>query len=175
MRSIDRAHFTDQAEASAAHSGCLGFVQLACAGRGGAPRSAGGRGPCRRESGKRAAWPWSRPSIPRGPCPRPGDPRARALLSFSFVCHFQDPTSPFHGIAVRPLGSPTPSPLHYHHTHPTTPPHPTTLQLAYMDAPLGIGYSATISAPHMHAYALELMLDRLRPGAKVLDVGSGTR
>lgn len=47
-------------------------------------------------------------------------------------------------------------------------------ELAYMDAPLGIGYSATISAPHMHAYALELLLDRLRLGAKVLDVGSGT-
>ncbi len=47
-------------------------------------------------------------------------------------------------------------------------------QLAYMDAPLGIGHAATISAPHMHAYALELLLDRLRPGAKALDVGSGT-
>lgn len=47
-------------------------------------------------------------------------------------------------------------------------------QLAYVDAPLGIGYAATISAPHMHAYALELLLDRLRPGAKALDVGSGT-
>lgn len=47
-------------------------------------------------------------------------------------------------------------------------------ELAYVDAPLGIGYAATISAPHMHAYALELLLDRLRPGAKALDVGSGT-
>ncbi|EFN52918.1 hypothetical protein CHLNCDRAFT_56300 [Chlorella variabilis] len=45
---------------------------------------------------------------------------------------------------------------------------------AYMDAPQSIGYAATISAPHMHAYALELLLDQLRPGAKVLDVGSGT-
>jgi hypothetical protein len=26
----------------------------------------------------------------------------------------------------------------------------------------------------MHAYALELLLDRLQPGARVLDVGSGT-
>ncbi|KAL4440253.1 hypothetical protein ABPG75_003254 [Micractinium tetrahymenae] len=47
-------------------------------------------------------------------------------------------------------------------------------EVAYVDAPLGIGFSATISAPHMHAYALELLLDRLRPGARVLDVGSGT-
>ena len=47
-------------------------------------------------------------------------------------------------------------------------------QWAYMDAPQSIGYAATISAPHMHAYALELLLDQLRPGAKVLDVGSGT-
>lgn len=30
------------------------------------------------------------------------------------------------------------------------------------------------AAPHMHAYALELLLPQLRPGGKVLDVGSGT-
>jgi protein-L-isoaspartate(D-aspartate) O-methyltransferase len=47
-------------------------------------------------------------------------------------------------------------------------------EFAYLDAPHGIGYAATISAPHMHAYALELLLPQLRPGGKVLDVGSGT-
>ncbi|KAK2723013.1 protein-L-isoaspartate(D-aspartate) O-methyltransferase-like isoform X2 [Artemia franciscana] len=45
---------------------------------------------------------------------------------------------------------------------------------AYFDAPESIGYGATISAPHMHAYALELLRDQLKPGAKVLDVGSGS-
>ncbi|KAL0565153.1 hypothetical protein V5O48_016877 [Marasmius crinis-equi] len=37
-----------------------------------------------------------------------------------------------------------------------------------------IGYGATISAPHMHAYASEHLLEYLRPGSKVLDVGSGS-
>eukprot|EP00047_Mylnosiga_fluctuans_P017858 m.64934 g.64934 ORF g.64934 m.64934 type:complete len:262 (-) comp7295_c2_seq1:249-1034(-) len=45
---------------------------------------------------------------------------------------------------------------------------------AYMDAPQPIGFSVTISAPHMHAYALEILLPVLRPGARVLDVGSGS-
>ncbi|XP_075226037.1 protein-L-isoaspartate (D-aspartate) O-methyltransferase isoform X2 [Lycorma delicatula] len=45
---------------------------------------------------------------------------------------------------------------------------------AYMDAPQGIGYGVTISAPHMHAYALELLKDRLKEGEKALDVGSGS-
>ena len=44
----------------------------------------------------------------------------------------------------------------------------------YMDSPQGIGYSATISAPHMHAHALELLLDHLPEGGTVLDVGSGS-
>ncbi|XP_076354006.1 protein-L-isoaspartate(D-aspartate) O-methyltransferase-like isoform X1 [Tachypleus tridentatus] len=44
----------------------------------------------------------------------------------------------------------------------------------YMDSPQGIGYSATISAPHMHAYALELLKDHLYEGARALDVGSGS-
>uniref|UniRef100_A0A674BV68 Protein-L-isoaspartate(D-aspartate) O-methyltransferase n=1 Tax=Salmo trutta TaxID=8032 RepID=A0A674BV68_SALTR len=35
-------------------------------------------------------------------------------------------------------------------------------------------YQATISAPHMHAYALELLHDQLYDGAKALDVGSGS-
>lgn len=41
------------------------------------------------------------------------------------------------------------------------------------DAPLPIGYHETISAPHMHATCLELLREHLRPGARVLDVGSG--
>lgn len=45
---------------------------------------------------------------------------------------------------------------------------------AYVDAPQSIGSAATISAPHMHAYALELLRDHLRPGARCLDVGSGS-
>ncbi|XP_054730907.1 protein-L-isoaspartate(D-aspartate) O-methyltransferase isoform X1 [Anastrepha obliqua] len=44
----------------------------------------------------------------------------------------------------------------------------------YMDAPQTIGYGVTISAPHMHAFALEYLRDQLRPGAHVLDVGSGS-
>uniref|UniRef100_A0A7N5P5J3 Protein-L-isoaspartate O-methyltransferase n=1 Tax=Ailuropoda melanoleuca TaxID=9646 RepID=A0A7N5P5J3_AILME len=35
-------------------------------------------------------------------------------------------------------------------------------------------FQATISAPHMHAYALELLFDQLHEGAKALDVGSGS-
>uniref|UniRef100_A0A336LQJ0 Protein-L-isoaspartate O-methyltransferase n=1 Tax=Culicoides sonorensis TaxID=179676 RepID=A0A336LQJ0_CULSO len=44
----------------------------------------------------------------------------------------------------------------------------------YVDSPQRIGYGATISAPHMHAYALELLKDHLKPGSKVLDVGAGS-
>jgi protein-L-isoaspartate(D-aspartate) O-methyltransferase len=44
----------------------------------------------------------------------------------------------------------------------------------YMDSPQGIGYAVTISAPHMHAHALELISDKLVEGAHVLDVGSGS-
>ncbi|CAH8619998.1 unnamed protein product [Schistosoma rodhaini] len=45
---------------------------------------------------------------------------------------------------------------------------------SYEDRPSSIGYAATISAPHMHAYALEALKDHLKPGAHVLDVGSGS-
>ncbi|KAG6876193.1 hypothetical protein C0993_005037 [Termitomyces sp. T159_Od127] len=45
---------------------------------------------------------------------------------------------------------------------------------AYEDSPQPIGYGATISAPHMHAYAASEILPFLRPGARVLDVGSGS-
>lgn len=44
----------------------------------------------------------------------------------------------------------------------------------YMDAPQGIGYGVTISAPHMHAHALELLKDQLTEGERALDVGSGS-
>ena len=40
--------------------------------------------------------------------------------------------------------------------------------------PQGIEYGATISAPHMHAMALEYLKEYLKPGNKVLDVGSGS-
>jgi len=45
---------------------------------------------------------------------------------------------------------------------------------AYEDHPHQIGWGQTISAPHMHAIALQLLEDHLKPGAKVLDVGSGS-
>ena len=44
----------------------------------------------------------------------------------------------------------------------------------YLDTPQYIGYGATISAPHMHAYALEFLKDNLVKAKNVLDVGSGT-
>jgi len=47
-------------------------------------------------------------------------------------------------------------------------------QDAYFDSPQLIGHNVTISAPHMHAYCLELLKDFLKPGARVLDVGSGS-
>lgn len=45
----------------------------------------------------------------------------------------------------------------------------------YMDAPQGIGMGQTISAPHMHGHCLDLLKDHLKPGNRVLDVGSGQR
>jgi protein-L-isoaspartate(D-aspartate) O-methyltransferase len=55
----------------------------------------------------------------------------------------------------------------------------------YEDRPQYLGYNATISAPHMHAYALvyinttiqfnqELLKDYLVTGKRSLDVGSGS-
>jgi protein-L-isoaspartate(D-aspartate) O-methyltransferase len=45
----------------------------------------------------------------------------------------------------------------------------------YLDAPQPLmATGQTISAPHMHAHALELLKDYIRPGATVLDVGSGS-
>ena len=45
---------------------------------------------------------------------------------------------------------------------------------AYDDSPQVVGFGATISAPHMHASACESLLPFLKPGAKVLDIGSGS-
>eukprot|EP01064_Diplonema_japonicum_P005030 TRINITY_DN13334_c0_g1_i1.p1 TRINITY_DN13334_c0_g1~~TRINITY_DN13334_c0_g1_i1.p1 ORF type:complete len:228 (+),score=33.51 TRINITY_DN13334_c0_g1_i1:44-727(+) len=45
---------------------------------------------------------------------------------------------------------------------------------AYQDSPQPIGYSVTVSAPHMHAMCLEHMKEFLVPGGKVLDCGSGS-
>lgn len=46
--------------------------------------------------------------------------------------------------------------------------------VAYIDAPQTIGFGATISAPHMHAHALELLEEKLLDGGRALDVGSGS-
>lgn len=44
----------------------------------------------------------------------------------------------------------------------------------YEDTPQPIGFGATISAPHMHAYALELLYNKLTTAKYSLDIGSGT-
>ncbi|CAK5046587.1 unnamed protein product [Meloidogyne enterolobii] len=44
----------------------------------------------------------------------------------------------------------------------------------YDDTPQYIGYGATISAPHMHAIALEYLVDVIGDGSHVLDIGSGS-
>lgn len=51
---------------------------------------------------------------------------------------------------------------------------PEEVHSKYEDCPFGIGYNATISAPHMHAIALELLEPKLRLAKRSLDVGSGT-
>lgn len=45
---------------------------------------------------------------------------------------------------------------------------------SYVDAPQSIGYSVTISAPHMHAVALQKLEPALQPGSSALDVGCGS-
>jgi len=44
----------------------------------------------------------------------------------------------------------------------------------YVDSPQSVGFNTTISAPHMHAYALEYLSHKLKTAKNVLDVGSGT-
>ncbi|KAI8097136.1 protein-L-isoaspartate O-methyltransferase [Halteromyces radiatus] len=45
---------------------------------------------------------------------------------------------------------------------------------SYEDSPQSISYGATISAPHMHGYALEHLENYLRPNMTALDIGSGS-
>lgn len=45
---------------------------------------------------------------------------------------------------------------------------------AYTDCPHPIGYGATISAPHMHAYCMEWLVAAVPDARAVLDVGSGS-
>ena len=45
---------------------------------------------------------------------------------------------------------------------------------SYADSPQSINFNVVISAPHLHAHVLECLSDVLQPGAKALDVGSGT-
>ena len=47
-------------------------------------------------------------------------------------------------------------------------------QNPYMDRPQRLAFNTTISAPHMHAHALELLKDHLQPGMRALDVGCGS-
>ena len=44
----------------------------------------------------------------------------------------------------------------------------------YEDSPQSINYNVTISAPHMHAYCLELLQNHLKKGGKALDIGFGS-
>ena len=44
----------------------------------------------------------------------------------------------------------------------------------YCDSPSPLILEQTISAPHMHAKAIEYLQGKLVPGASVLDVGSGS-
>ncbi len=44
----------------------------------------------------------------------------------------------------------------------------------YANRPQYLGYNVTISAPHMHAFALEYLSDYCEEGANILDVGSGS-
>ncbi|KAI8577534.1 hypothetical protein K450DRAFT_251313 [Umbelopsis ramanniana AG] len=49
-----------------------------------------------------------------------------------------------------------------------------TSRYPYEDSPQTIGYGATISAPHMHGYALQYLEPYLQPNMKALDIGSGS-
>jgi len=44
----------------------------------------------------------------------------------------------------------------------------------YFDSPQSIGYNVTISAPHMHIHAMQMLKDTLINAKRCLDVGSGT-
>lgn len=44
----------------------------------------------------------------------------------------------------------------------------------YLNWPIPIGYGVNISAPHMHAFALEYLAPFCENGARILDIGSGS-
>lgn len=46
--------------------------------------------------------------------------------------------------------------------------------LYFFKSPQPINFNATISAPHMHAFALEYLKDHCNKSSKILDVGSGS-
>ena len=46
--------------------------------------------------------------------------------------------------------------------------------LPYLNRPISIGFNVTISAPHMHAIALEWLSEFCLPNSYILDVGSGS-
>jgi protein-L-isoaspartate(D-aspartate) O-methyltransferase len=50
----------------------------------------------------------------------------------------------------------------------------TNKENCYCDKPSHISMNQTISAPHMHAKAIEFLQEKLFPGASILDVGSGS-
>ncbi|KAG5668417.1 hypothetical protein PVAND_016357 [Polypedilum vanderplanki] len=48
------------------------------------------------------------------------------------------------------------------------------LLIPYIDRPEMIDLSAYLAAPHMHAYALEKLVDFIKADSKILDIGSGS-
>ena len=44
----------------------------------------------------------------------------------------------------------------------------------YEDSPQYIGFNVNISAPHMHAYALEYLSEFCTENSRILDIGSGS-
>lgn len=49
-----------------------------------------------------------------------------------------------------------------------------SVQNPYQDRPQFIGYGTTISAPHMHAHALQNLASNLKPGMTAMDIGTGS-
>lgn len=94
---------------------------------------------------------------------------ARVKEAFLKVCPLPPPPSPLPPSPRPSLNSPCPQVdrAHYAPTHP------------YDDRPQSIGHGATISAPHMHASAIESLLPYIlpsetNPAPRVLDIGSGS-
>uniref|UniRef100_A0A8D8WJR1 protein-L-isoaspartate(D-aspartate) O-methyltransferase n=1 Tax=Cacopsylla melanoneura TaxID=428564 RepID=A0A8D8WJR1_9HEMI len=44
----------------------------------------------------------------------------------------------------------------------------------YWDIPQSLGFGSVMSSPKVHAQALEILKEHLKPGARVLDIGSGS-